>query len=608
MGTKVEPAQAASPAGVIPAEAYRNALREAADGIFIADENGVYLEVNDAGAELLGLSPAEVVGRTITDFVVEAQHAQFESDIDVVRRGVAIQRERLLRRADGALIAAELTAKRLSDGRIEAIVRDVTTRKKAEEALRESEERFRMLTAAAFEGLCIVGDGIVLDLNEQLASIFRTERSNMIGQRAVSFCSPDQREIAAQRMIAARGDPYEYVCLRPDGSTFEVQARSKPVVWGHRHVTVVALQDISARKQTERALLASEHRFRSYFNLPIVGVAVSSPERQWLEVNDRLCQILGYSREQLMTKTWSDLTHPEDLPANQALFASALAGALDSYSLEKRFIRKDGEIIFTNTSAQCVRRADRSVDYFVTVIQDITSRKVAERDREQALVREKRAREDFTRRLIASQEAERARIAAELHDSLGQNLLLIKHRAQIALAYQEVSAGVREQLETISELVACVISEARQISYDLRPYQLDQLGLTEAIEAMIRATEQATRLKIERRLENVDTAFSPDASINIYRIVQESFNNVLKHASASHVKVLLERDLRQVRLLIEDDGRGFESTDPMGAQPAGLGLQNIGQRVRILGGEMQLKSKHGQGTRLLILLPIEETV
>jgi PAS domain S-box-containing protein len=222
-----------------------------------------------------------------------------------------------------------------------------------------------------------------------------------------------------------------------------------------------------------------------------------------------------------------------------------------------------------------------------------------ETEREQAVASEQKARAEYTVQLIAAQEAERTRIAGELHDSLGQNLLLIKNRAQLALLEKKSSGKILEQLKTISELATQSIAEARQISYDLHPYQLDHLGLTRAIEMLVTNAAQASGIIFDHRLEMVDDLFPGAAATNLYRITQESLSNILKHSRAKKVRLRLERDVREVQLLIQDDGCGF---DPAAAG-RGLGLKNIAERVRILGGQLKFDSQPGRGSRIEVTIP-----
>jgi signal transduction histidine kinase len=229
-----------------------------------------------------------------------------------------------------------------------------------------------------------------------------------------------------------------------------------------------------------------------------------------------------------------------------------------------------------------------------------------EAQREQLVEQEKTTRIRYTLQLIASQEAERTRIAGELHDSLGQNLLLIKNRAQLALMARNLSAETLEQLNTISALATQSIAEARQISYDLHPYQLDHLGLTRALEVLANNAAQASGIAFDVRVELVDDLFPGAAATSLYRIVQESLNNILKHSRARHVRVHLERDIREVQLLIQDDGVGFDLHAVNKGVP-GMGLKNISERVRMLGGTMQLAAKPGGGLQITVTIPFTPT-
>ena len=121
-----------------------------------------------------------------------------------------------------------------------------------------------------------------------------------------------------------------------------------------------------------------EEQYRNYFNLGLIGMAVTSIEKGWVDVNEKLCEILGYSREELMSLSWADITYPDDLKADVAEFERVLAGEIDGYSMDKRFHRKDGIVIYASISANCIRRDDGSIDHFVAFVQDITDRKSAE--------------------------------------------------------------------------------------------------------------------------------------------------------------------------------------------------------------------------------------
>ncbi len=211
------------------------------------------------------------------------------------------------------------------------------------------------------------------------------------------------------------------------------------------------------------------------------------------------------------------------------------------------------------------------------------------------------AQQEISRRLIESQELERQRIAGELHDGLGQSLLVIKSRALLALRDPDLPAGAREELDALTSMAGHAIGEARQIAHNLRPFQLDELGLTRALRGMINNVSRASGISIKHEVADVDGAFAHEQEINIYRIVQELLNNVMKHAQASEVGVSVERDQSCVRVTVRDNGRGFGPEKPSGE---GFGMRAISERVRILGGSWTMQSAPGEGTVAVVTLPV----
>jgi ligand-binding sensor domain-containing protein/signal transduction histidine kinase len=218
------------------------------------------------------------------------------------------------------------------------------------------------------------------------------------------------------------------------------------------------------------------------------------------------------------------------------------------------------------------------------------------------------AQEAFSRQLIESQENERKRIAGELHDGLGQQLLIIKNWALLALtSFQDHDKG-KEQLEEISSIASQAIEEAREIAHNLRPYQLDELGLTRAFKSIVSRIGQSSDIQFISDFDSVDGLFSKEAEINLYRIVQESINNIVKHSGATEVRLAVKRDSRSVQMTIHDNGRGFdpEAQTSRQAGAGGMGLAGISERMRILGGKHEIRSAPGQGTTIILNLGLRE--
>jgi signal transduction histidine kinase len=202
----------------------------------------------------------------------------------------------------------------------------------------------------------------------------------------------------------------------------------------------------------------------------------------------------------------------------------------------------------------------------------------------------------FSQQLIASQEAERKRIAAEMHDSLGQRLVVMKNLAMLLLRAKKEEQE-RQILSEISSEASSAIEETRTISYNLRPFQLDRLGLTKALEAMIRTSASASGIHVKAELDDIDDFFPEELRINAYRIVQESLGNIMKHAQATEVIVRARRSAEGMMLTIEDNGRGFNQAERSApASGSGFGLTGIGERARLLHGDLKIRSTPGCGT------------
>jgi len=198
---------------------------------------------------------------------------------------------------------------------------------------------------------------------------------------------------------------------------------------------------------------------------------------------------------------------------------------------------------------------------------------------------------------------ERKRITTKLHDSLGQKLLIVKNRALLGQLAAQGAPEFLEQFEWIVSSATQSIEEVRAISQNLRPYHLDRLGLTKALEVMIEKVAVTSRMRFISELVPLDDLFSKDDAITLYRIVQESLNNVVKHAHANEVRVSVERLTNSASLTIRDNGRGFAPLDAA-AKPSGLGLAGMAERVRILGGEWRVDSQGGHGTTVTIRLTL----
>ena len=220
------------------------------------------------------------------------------------------------------------------------------------------------------------------------------------------------------------------------------------------------------------------------------------------------------------------------------------------------------------------------------------------------LKKEKMIEELFTRRLIDSQEQERRRIAAELHDGLGQQILVIKNRAEIALQHVEDAAKTAEQLREIVQSSITSIADVRSISHGLRPAHLEQFGLTETITALGDQLQKTSDIEWMYHADDIDGMIPKEREINFYRVLQEGANNILKHSSARQASMMVRRSADTIDAMLWDDGKGFDVME--GARSGGMGLSGMQERIKTLGGSIEIASNTTGGTVIKISIPIQQ--
>jgi signal transduction histidine kinase/ligand-binding sensor domain-containing protein len=218
------------------------------------------------------------------------------------------------------------------------------------------------------------------------------------------------------------------------------------------------------------------------------------------------------------------------------------------------------------------------------------------------LKRKHAQQQEFSMRLIASQEAERKRIAAELHDSLGQNIIIIKNRALLGKQAGDDKDSVSEQLDEIARTASSTLDEMRKIAHNLRPLNLERFGLTDTIVQTVKDVGSAARISLETHIDNIDTLIPAEVQIHLFRIVQEALNNIVKHAQARSGSVSINAANGAMRLTVIDNGRGFDTA--MDSRTAGFGLADIAERVKLIGGELAIDSTPGKGTIVTVILEI----
>ena len=218
------------------------------------------------------------------------------------------------------------------------------------------------------------------------------------------------------------------------------------------------------------------------------------------------------------------------------------------------------------------------------------------------LQKEKRIQQQFAEQLIRSQEQERRRIAADLHDGLGQQILIIKNRVELAMKNVHNTAGTEEQLREITESARSAINDVRTISHGLRPIHLEQFGLRETLLNLCDQIRQTSSLECVHHIDEIDGCIPSDKEINFFRIIQEGINNILKHSGATQASFMIRRTDTSITASLWDNGKGFDIL----SLKEGLGLTGIRERTKILGGTCDIRSTPGDGTTVLITIPVQK--
>jgi PAS domain S-box-containing protein len=338
------------------------------------------------------------------------------------------------------------------------------------------------------------------------------------------------------------------------------------------------------RERAEAEVRTSEERFRATFEQAAVGVAHVAPDGGWIRVNDRLCEIVGHPREELLGKTFQEITHPDDLDTDLVQAGQLLVGEIETYSMEKRYIRKDGSVVWTNLTGSLVKDARGEPSYFIAVLEDISERKRAEE-----AVREIRM-------------AERARMARDLHDGVMQDLSYTA--ATMGLMMLSVDdPELKGRLQGSIDAVRHAGEGLRDAVDDLRLEGEGDRPLPELLESLVEEA-RAMNPGCELHLEDQDgspTQLPGEARVQLLRVVREALTNIRRHSGAEHAAVALRTEGEDLIAEVSDDGRGF------GAKVrAGGGSRSMRERAAALGGRLEVESEPGLGTTVRLRVPAGE--
>jgi PAS domain S-box-containing protein len=483
----------------------------------------------------------------------------------------------------------------------------VTERRLAEEALRESETRFRQLAENISSVFWLSNPDAMLIhyVSPAYEKVWGRSCDSLYAEPTSWFDAihPDDHDRIAEgvRLQLVRGQhDHTYRIVRPDGSLRWIRDRAFPVRDGSGKLIRVAgiAEDITERKEAEERLQRSEEKFKALFGIAPVGISVLDGQYNVVDANSALEQIVGLSKEELLNGAWQRRTYlhadgtrrpPNEMPSIRAITEKRLL-----HGVETGIVTEKGELIWTLVSVAPLGLPDASA---VVITQDITERKQAARELGEANHRLR----FLSRRLFEVQEEERRHLARELHDEVGQALTAAKINLQ-SVAIEGDSATLARLHET-TVILDRLLGQVRQISLDLRPSMLDDLGLEPALRSLLDRQGRLASVAVRFSAENMPPDLDPEIQTTCFRIAQEAITNAVRHAKATQIDVNLGRENGNLRLVIHDNGVGFD-VEAAQAQAVGLGLIGIKERVALVGGRVRIISSPGEGTEIEIVLPL----
>lgn len=593
---------------------YRRLVDVAPDAILVA-EHGRIVFANPAAVAIAGRSGVNQLVGVMTLDLFSPEHQE------IVRRRIqgwqagqpTVLFDVQLIRPDGELVDVSMRGARLDDtgGTVLLILRDITDRRVAERALRQNEERLSLALAGALEG--------VWDWNlETNAVVYSPRWAEMLGYTPDEIESnisawerlvhPDDRSKADRaNETVARGErttyEAEFRLQHKDGHYVHVLSRGLPVRRepGGPVVRIVGTHlDLTKRREAEAALRENEERLKLAFAGAQEGVWDWNLETGDVVYSSRWKEMLGYADDEIEphVRAWERLLHPDDVEQARRLNESVRNGGR-TYEGEFRLRHKDGHYVEVLSRGYPVRRtADGSIVRIVGTHFDLTARKRAEAER---------ARTELLGRLVFAQEDERRRIAREMHDQFGEQLTALALQIRLLKDACGNDNQRRTLVEAIERIAQRLDNDVDQLVWQLRPTALDDLGLRAALENYVH--DWSSRTGIAATVHSaglLEQRLSIDVETALYRIGQEALTNVAKHADASKVEVILERRGENVLLVIEDDGKGFETeTDETGG---GFGLVGMRERAALIGAQLEIESSAQAGTTIFVRMTVDATI
>jgi len=478
------------------------------------------------------------------------------------------------------------------------ILFDTTARNRAEEALRESEDRFRRVVEHIGDALFVDDvDGHVVFANDRFLNLFGFKRDELPNLALEDYIAPEYRDALRDRHDRrVRGDVvpshFEYEGCRRDGTRLWLEVDVVAVKDKHGEVigTQSALRDVSERKRMLEALRKSEDKFSKAFReSPMALTLTSAEDHRYLEVNEAFERYTGWHRDEVKGKTPFDLKI-WDLEQRQE-FVRRVQAHESVRDFELRYRCKDGTERWALGAGELINIDGEPC--ILAVIADITERKQAE-----AVLA------GVSRRLIQAQEQERTRIARELHDDIAQRLALLANQVEMIRANTR-RPELRADITEVREQLISIVSSVQGLSHELHSSKLEYFGLVPAVKSFCTEFSEGEKVAIDFQNEDVPGSLPVELSLSLFRVLQEALRNAVKHSNVRHFDVHLWAASGDIHLTVVDDGVGFDVETMM--KGAGLGLVSMRERLKLVGGDLSITSQPLRGTTVHARAPLSST-
>lgn len=606
-------------------ERFRKLFEAGPLGIALAGMDFQFQLVNAALCEMLGYTSEELQALSF----LEITHPEDrDTTIDLAERGKAyhvrnysFEKRYLMKSGDVLWAHVSIAPLRNREGEPThylGMVQNISARKRAEWALRDSETRYWELMEQSPDAISITVDGYLVYVNSAYLAMSGRTNSEVIGKPIYDFAPLDmkyQRAMMERRQrVLDRGQISPWLPgkhIRADGTPVDVEATLFPVIYEGQLAIQSMVRDVTERNlaqaaklRAEEALRASERRFHVIFSEAAIGIALVGTNGIPIESNAALHQMLGYSRDDLRKMVFTEFTHPDDIEYDWKLYQELAQGKRETYQIEKRFLRKDGNVIWGRLSVSLVRNPDDSPLFGIAMLENITERKNAERSLNESLER----LHTLMRHLQSVREEERTRVAREVHDELGQSLTgmrmgLVEMKRGIERSRAALDADMLlTKIASVNGMIEETIRSVRRIATELRPAILDTLGLIATLKWQAQDFQRRTGITCQftTQLEAVD--LDMEIQTAVFRIFQESLTNVLRHSKASAVRATLEACNGGLCLTVRDNGIGITSSDI--EQTKSFGLLGMKERAHLLSGTLKIDGTQGGGTTITVNIPL----